>query len=118
MDSSNLDPATARFYARYVEQGAVRAEAPQSAISNYFELAFTPGDKVLDVGSGSGRDVAVLLDKGFDAYGIEPNDAMRDFATRNHPALATRIQSASLPISGSPFGGRFDGVVCNAVLMH
>jgi SAM-dependent methyltransferase len=113
-----MDSATADFYRHYAEQGAIRAEAPESAVSTYFERAFAKGGKVLDIGSGSGRDLAVLCDRGFDAYGIEPNDAMRAFAAQQHPALQSRMQPGSLPLSGMPFGGRFDGVVCNAVLMH
>jgi SAM-dependent methyltransferase len=116
--TSRLDQATAGFYDSYVADGAIRAESPQSAISAYFSSAFKAGDKVLDIGSGSGRDLAVLLDRGMDAYGIEPGDAMRAFALQKHPQLAARLESGALPITGVPFGGQFDGVVCNAVLMH
>jgi SAM-dependent methyltransferase len=113
-----MDPATTEFYKRYAEQGAIGAEAPESAISRYFESAFEAGSKVLDIGSGSGRDLALLRAKGFDAYGIEPNDAMRAYALQEHPDLLTRLQAGSLPLSGTPFGGVFDGVVCSAVMMH
>jgi SAM-dependent methyltransferase len=113
-----MDRATAKFYENYVEQDAILAEAPRSAISRYFDRAFKAGDKVLDIGAGSGRDLAVLIEKGVDAYGIEPNDAMRTFASKKHPGLASRMQPGSLPIAGMPFGGHFDGVVCSAVLMH
>jgi SAM-dependent methyltransferase len=113
-----MDRATSDFYKHYAKHGAIQAEARESAISKYFDLAFKSGDKVLDVGSGSGRDLALLCEKGFDAYGIEPNDSMRTYALQNHPELATRLQPGSLPIIGSPFGGRFDGVVCSAVMMH
>lgn len=113
-----MDRATAEFYKHYAEEGAIQAEAPQSAMSKYFELAFKVGDKVLDVGTGSGRDLAELCKQGFDAYGIEPNDSMRTFSLQNHPDLAARLQPGSLPIIGTPFGGQFDGVVCSAVMMH
>jgi SAM-dependent methyltransferase len=113
-----MDQATTDFYRNYAEHDAIRGEAPQSAISRYFETAFKGGGKVLDIGSGSGRDLTVLCKKGFDAYGIEPNDAMRTFALKNHPELAVRLQCGSLPTIGVPFGGQFDGVVCSAVVMH
>ncbi len=112
------DEATARFYDSYVERGEIQAEAPLSAIARYFDVAFKAGDKVLDIGAGSGRDLAVLIGKGVDAYGIEPNEAMRTFALKKHPQLAGRVQPGSLPMRGMPFGGNFDGVVCSAVLMH
>jgi hypothetical protein len=65
-----------------------------------------------------GRDLAVLLDMGFDAWGVEPHDAMRARAIERHPRLADRIAATALPELGQPFGGGFDGVVCSAVLMH
>jgi SAM-dependent methyltransferase len=74
--------------------------------------------RVLDVGAGSGRDVALLLAMGCDAYGVEPSAPMRHNAARSHPALAGRLLAAALPDLGQPFGGEFDGVVCSAVLMH
>lgn len=113
-----MDLATSEFYRRYAAYGGIGAEAPHSAISTFFERAFKAGGKVLDVGSGSGRDVAVLCEKGFDAYGLEPNESMRAVALQNHSALAARLQPGSLPVSGTPFGGEFDGAVCSAVLMH
>lgn len=115
----SMDLATSEFYRQYVDSGAVQAEAPVSAISHYFDRAFGPGGKVLDVGAGSGRDMALLQQRGFDVYGVEPNDAMRLFALKNHPGLTGRLQAAaSLPAIGRPYGGEFDGIVCSAMLMH
>jgi SAM-dependent methyltransferase len=109
------DAQTSAFYAHWAAHGE---EADRSAISHHFESAFAPGARVLDVGCGKGRDVVALLDMGFDAYGIEPNDAMRARAIERHPRLASRVAAASLPDIGQPFGGGFDAVVCCAVLMH
>ena len=109
------DARTSAFYAHWAAHGQ---EADRSAISRHFEAAFAPGARVLDVGCGKGRDVVALLDMGFDAYGIEPNDAMRARAIERHPRLASRVAAASLPDIGQPFGGGFAAVVCCAVLMH
>ncbi len=106
---------TTAFYDHWA---AVGEEAPRSAMSRHFESAFAPGARVLDVGCGMGRDLAVLLDMGFDACGVEPHDAMRARAIERHPRLAGRIATAALPALGQPFGGGFDGIVCSAVLMH
>lgn len=106
---------TAAFYNHWAATGQ---EAERSAISRHFEAAFAPGARVLDVGCGTGRDTAALLDMGFDAYGTEPHDAMRARAIKRHPRLATRISGQALPELGTPFGAGFDGVVCSAVLMH
>ncbi|WP_295993980.1 bifunctional 2-polyprenyl-6-hydroxyphenol methylase/3-demethylubiquinol 3-O-methyltransferase UbiG [Rugamonas sp.] len=109
---------TDNFYNRYVHDGAIKDESPQSAISRYFKLAFRIGDKILDIGSGSGRDLTILLENGFDAYGVEPNDSIRKFSLTNHPGLADRLHGGSLPIIDVPFVEKFDGLVCSAVLMH
>jgi SAM-dependent methyltransferase len=98
------DTRTSAFYVNWAAHGE---EADRSAISQHFESAFAPGARVLDVGRGKGRDVVALLDMGFDAYGIEPNDAMRARATERHPRLASRVAAASLPDIGQPFGGGF-----------
>ena len=110
-----IAPGTTAFYDDWAANGA---EAGRSAISRHFESAFTPGARVLDVGCGKGRDVVALLDMGFDACGVEPNDAMRARALARDPRMDARIASSALPDLGQPFGGRFDAVVCNAVLMH
>ena len=108
-------PGTTAFYDHWA---AVGEEAPRSAMPRHFESAFAPGARVLDVGCGMGRDLAVLLDMGFDAWGVEPHGAMRARAIERHPRLAGRIATTALPALGQPFGGGFDGIVCSAVLMH
>jgi SAM-dependent methyltransferase len=106
---------TTAFYDDWAANGR---EAERSALSHRFNSVFAPGARILDVGCGMGRDLAVLLSMGFDAHGVEPNAAMRERAIVIHPALAGRIADASLPDIGLPFGGGFDGIVCSAVLMH
>jgi len=111
----SVAPGTTAFYDTWAAAGV---EAERSAISRHFEATFAPGARVLDVGCGKGRDVVALLDMGFDAHGVEPNDAMRARALARDPRLAGRVAAATLPDLGQPFGGGFDGIVCCAVLMH
>jgi SAM-dependent methyltransferase len=80
-----ITPGTAAFYDDWAVNGQ---EAARSAISKHFASAFAPGARVLDVGCGMGRDLAALLEMGFDACGIEPHDAMRARAIERHPNLA------------------------------
>ncbi len=89
-----------------------------SPVARFFRLAFPDGGRVLDVGAGSGRDLAELLALGYDAWGAEPVAEMASAARAVHPQLAVRLADASLPALGQPFGGGFDGVLCCAVLMH
>jgi SAM-dependent methyltransferase len=113
-----MDQATTEFYQRYVVESTIQGESAQSATSAYFEVAFKAGGKVLDVGAGSGRDLAVLHQLGFEAYGVEPNESMRSYALGIHPELLGRLQAGALPKIGNPFAMQFDGIVCSAVLMH
>ena len=110
-----IAPGTTAFYDRWAVDGE---EAARSAMSRHFESAFPPGARVLDVGCGKGRDVVALMDMGFDAWGVEPNEAMRTRALARDPRLAGRIADGALPSLGLPFGGAFDAVACSAVLMH
>ncbi|MFG6462332.1 class I SAM-dependent methyltransferase [Roseateles sp. DXS20W] len=116
-----MDARTAAFYDGYARQLA-GSEARRSAMLDHLTATLAPGARVLDVGAGSGRDMAALMDLGFEVFGVEPNAAMRSTALRLQPALAGRLAEGALPDLGNPFHERhpqrFDAVVCSAVLMH
>lgn len=113
-----MDPDTERYYRLNAAEVAGRYEAVVSPVARYFRRAFPEGGRVLDVGAGSGRDLAELLALGYDAYGAEPVEGMASQALAAHPQLVGRLYSAGLPLLGQPFGGGFDGILCSAVLMH
>lgn len=113
-----MDHKTVNYYSLNAQQVAVRYEAVISSLSEHFRLAFKPNSKVLDIGCGSGRDLAVLYKLGHDCYGIDPTSEFIEIAQRVHPELSERITQGGLPEMEPPFGGEFDGVLCSAVLMH
>lgn len=113
-----MDAKTAEFYARNAAELAARYESAASPVEQYYPVAFAAGARVLDVGAGSGRDIAALLQAGYDGYGVEPSAGMREAAIAAHPELAGRLTDGALPDVGIPFGGDFDGIVCCAMLMH
>lgn len=113
-----VDADTAAFYSLRASDVVARYEAVGSPVAPYLSVAFPRGCRVLDVGLGSGRDLALLLREGYDAYGVEPVDAMRAEAVHRHPELATRVCAGALPHVETPYGEQFDGVLCSAVLMH
>jgi len=113
-----VDAQTAEFYDTHAAKLAESYESACSPIESLFPLAFVARGRVLDVGAGSGRDLAALLRAGYDAYGIEPSAGLRDAAAARHPELLGRLIEGALPTLCTPFGGAFDGIVCCAVLMH
>jgi len=113
-----MDVATADFYSKNAQSVAARYESAASSISNYFAVAFPSGSRVLDIGAGSGRDLAALIRSGFDAYGVEPVAELRAQACQHHPELTERLAEGQLPELDNAFGVGFDGILCSAVLMH
>jgi SAM-dependent methyltransferase len=112
------DNETTRYYAKNAEQTSRKYESSGGALESLFDSYYPPGAKILDIGCGSGRDLAMLLSKGYDAFGVDPVPEMLDVALRCHTELAGRLSVAGLPNLGRPFGGEFDGILCCAVLMH
>lgn len=115
---NRMDTRTAQFYARHAEVIAAGGEAARSAVSAHFSSAFPTPCRVLDVGTGSGRDLAELARRGHEVWGLEPSPVLRELARRRHPDLADRVLDGALPdLSGVAHIG-FDAVTCSAVLMH
>lgn len=113
-----MDQSTLKYYSDNATQVAERYESVVSDLSANFVDAFSKGGKVLDIGCGSGRDLAVLHQLGFDCYGVDPTPEFVTIAQLKHPELIGRIALGELPDLKTPFGGDFDGVLCSAVLMH
>jgi SAM-dependent methyltransferase len=113
-----MDARTLRHYAEHAREYAKRYESTPSPFASRLASSFVAGGRLLDVGFGSGRDLAALLAAGYEAFGVEPVEALRAEALAAHPELAGRIDAGALPLLGRPFGGEFDGVLCSAVLMH
>jgi SAM-dependent methyltransferase len=113
-----MDQSTLKYYSDNAAQVAERYESVVSDLSAHFADAFSKGGKILDVGCGSGRDLAVLHKLGYDCYGVDPVLDFVEIAQQIHPELENRIALGKLPDLQVPFNGNFDGVLCSAVLMH
>ena len=72
-----IDALTMSYYRHNAAEVASRYEAVNSPVASFFQLAFAPSSRVLDIGCGSGRDLAALLKAGHDAFGLEPILEMR-----------------------------------------
>ena len=113
-----MDTTTINFYESNAAEISQRYEGATSPVERYFQTAFLPGSKILDIGAGSGRDAARLIANGYDAYAVDPSPALLQASIALHPELQNRFETAALPEIGNPFGGGFDGILCSAVLMH
>lgn len=85
-------------------------------------LAVQPGDKVLDVGSGTGSEVramAELTGPTGEAVGVEPNPKLRAVADQRTTATREWTRYVEGNAYELPFeDGTFDAVRCERVLQH
>ncbi|MEU7870021.1 methyltransferase domain-containing protein [Dactylosporangium sp. NPDC049140] len=73
---------------------------------SYDLLALPPGGTVADVGCGTGRAVAELADRGFQAIGVDRSEQMIEQARRRRPGLDLRSGDARrLPIPDASVAG-------------
>lgn len=72
-----------------------------------------PGLRTLDVGCGSGDLVAIMLEAGCDAYGLEPGETYSTYAKRG---LGNRVQPKNW--RNATFVDEFDLITCFDVLEH
>lgn len=113
-----MDQPTIDFYNAHAAERAKRyAEAP-SRVGELIPFAFPTGARVLDIGTGSGRDLNALLEAGYPAAGVDPSSELIRQAEARFPAVAGRITVDHLPELQTVPNESIDGVLCVAVLMH
>lgn len=73
---------------------------------------------ILDIGCGSGRDMALLQMQGFSCYGVDGSPAMLKQAADRLPSLCGRLFCSTLPNLAGIRNSRFGVLILSAVLMH
>lgn len=104
MDSNTLD-----YYSANATQVAQRYEEAPSSLGQRFASSFPAGGRVLDIGCGSGRDLAELALQGFDPFGVDGTPEFVELK-QYHPELKVNVTHGLLPDFTVTFGGEFDGV--------
>ncbi len=80
---------------------------------------FAPGSRLLECGSGSGRDAAFLLHKGMDIIALDSSPEMIAAARKRHPELKGRLLNGQIPEGLNGFSPEsFDGLLSIATVMH
>ena len=72
-------------------------ESTIAALADTFDLV--AGDRILDVGCGTGRFVAALVDQGFDAIGLDDDAAETDRTFALSPAAGVPVEPASVRLA-------------------
>lgn len=69
-------------------------------------LEYVPnGSKILDVGSGTGRDVTYFMDQGHSSFGIDFSEEMIAYAKENAKGSFCLMNMDNLKFNDSYFGG-------------
>ncbi len=118
----HLDAQTLNYYSTHSQQLAGRYLSVNGGVSDYFADAFNGFGKILDIGCGSGRDLARLRQLGHDVAGIDACQAMLDIAAQTCRTAGFAAEGSlaldCLPELKSCSDSSFDGLLCSAVLMH
>ncbi|HUX11405.1 MAG TPA: class I SAM-dependent methyltransferase [Spirochaetia bacterium] len=111
--------STIRFYDENAARMAARYEQIEfGAYLDRFLTLVSAGSKVLEIGSGSGKDAARLLAAGMDVTILDGSRAMLDQAVQTHPELAGHQLLVKLPGRIPVNAGEFDAVLSRAMIMH
>ena len=112
---------TIEIYNKNAKEFIKRYEkADMSALQRLMIEYLEPGSKVLDIGFGSGRDLAFLKDHGMEIWGIDPAENFVKNAKKRFADIADRFAVSGLPNLSLPehFPEKFDAILLIAVWMH
>ena len=116
--ADHLDQPTLAAYAREAATLAASYRTIAPPLAAQITRWFPAEGRILDIGSGSGRDLVWLREQGYDAVGLEPCDEMREAALQAYPALTGYLRAGSLPLPSPDQDAPYDAILCSAVLMH
>ena len=75
-------------------------------------LAHVPGERILDLGCGTGHLTAYIAESGAEVVGIDSSEDMVRVASQNYPNILFEVADAR----SLPYVAEFDAVFSNAVL--
>lgn len=117
MQAMNHDPTLA-FYNGHASELVNTYAAVEPTYLAHLKTLLQPGEsRILDVGCGTGRDVAHLRAAGFNAIGVDASAAMVEAGVTRYGLEPEGVRLDALPeLKG--VSDRYDAVLCAAVLHH
>ncbi len=117
MENRHSDTPTKRYYADNASSLADKYSGTEDLFSTLFLKHLPPGSTVLDIGCGSGRDLAYLKKSGFAVTGADNSKEMLQAAAGKYPELSSALHLSSLPeLPG--ITRTFNGILCSALFQH
>ena len=94
--------------------------SPEHLFAAIVDLFPSPPAAILDIGAGSGRDVAWFARKGYTVLAVEPSETMRTAGQERHQGSQVQWLDDSLPELKEVYrvGPSFDAIFVSAVWMH
>jgi len=86
---------------KYLKSGDVLM---QDKLDKFLEYAPENG-KIMDIGSGTGRDVNYFIEKGYDGFGIDFSEKMVTYANKNAKGKFYLMEMTSLDFKDDYFDG-------------
>ncbi|UPT76878.1 class I SAM-dependent methyltransferase [Sulfurovum sp. XGS-02] len=121
----NQDQDRIKSTIKYYNRAAQRLipaydSAKMSIFYNILLNNLTHGSKILDIGFGSGRDLAFLRDEEFEIWGADPSQQFVDHAKKRFEDISDHFFNTSLPNLNLPkeLEYSFDSIILIAVWMH
>lgn len=116
-----MSSQTQQFYENHSHDLIERYNsADMSELHQLLAKHITPNSKIIDIGFGSGRDLAFLQSNGHDIYGIDPIEAFVIQAQHRFTDIREHFRVGSFLSSDIPSDwlNSFDTVISIAVWMH
>lgn len=116
-----MKTSTQQFYESNVHDLTARYESVDMTTLHQLFIKHIPTkSKVIDIGFGSGRDLAFLQSNCYSVYGIDPVEEFVDQAKKRFSGIAEHFMTGSFLSSEFPsdWQNSFDAVISIAVWMH
>lgn len=115
-----MDKRTLDFYNKNYKILQKRYSSVQPEYLEVLEEKCSTGSNILDIGSGSGRDLSRLISLNFNAYGLEPSKALLRSSIDQYKNIRGRVLEGSIPdaIPEIYKRAKWNVILLSAILQH